>query len=306
MDAEEKRYYSLLGVTKQATDEELKKAYRAAAKKYHPDRNPGHDVTKFKEVTEAYNALLEIRSKKGDKFSIKNIFGSVNNPKPPKSTVYAGAVKESKSQPKPKPKRGEDIYADVTITFEESLVGCMKRIKLTRKKYCNCCYNGIPDSMCSVCGGTGYLLKSTTLELKLPQNIVDGQSIKIAGKGNVGEFGGEPGDIIIDVQVEKSGQFINKGLDIYYKLNITFPEAVLGARKTVPTVYGTADLTIPPGTQSGSKICLKGKGVLNTETGEMGDEYVVLRILVPKVRSENERKLMKMVERMMYDSVIGS
>lgn len=121
MDAEEKRYYGLLWVTKQATDEELKKAYRSAVKKYHPDKNPNNEecVEKFKEMTEAYNMLLELRKRKNEKFSIKNIFSSVNNGKSSKSTVYAGAAKEKEKSERTPPKRGEDIYAEVTITYEE-------------------------------------------------------------------------------------------------------------------------------------------------------------------------------------------
>lgn len=193
----EQYHYNLLGVTKQSSNEEIKKAYHAKAKKYHPDLNIGNVEAKqkFMEISEAYRIIMNIRSKKKDWLK--------------KLIIKAPAAK--KSEATKEPKSGEDIYKVITISFLESLSGCKKKLNVERYKICGCVENGIPSSCCPICNGTGKIKTNNTIMFNIPKNIQDGQSIRISGKGNKGEAGGADGDLIIRIQVKADENIIVKG-----------------------------------------------------------------------------------------------
>lgn len=288
----EKQCYSLLGIYKQATDEEVKQAYRLAAKKWHPDFNVGSKEAeqKFIEIAEAYHTILEIREKK-KRFSLKKIFvSSINNSdETEKQTVHIY-------------RKGVDIHYNLEISFEEAILGCKKVISIEKDRRCQCYeQDGHIDYRCPKCHGSGKCRKKVLIEINVPQGIRSEQTMRIKGKGNVGDIGAENGDIIIKVFVLKNKRFYQKGKDLYIKQEITFPEAVLGTTKTVPTLYGNVELTIPPGTQSRTKFCLEGRGIPNLN-GEVGDEYVVVSVVIPIIHNTKINvDFLSVVQKKLYD-----
>ena len=241
----EKNCFELLGIPKQASIDEIKKAYRTAAKTCHPDLHVGDkDAEKrFIEISEAYRTIMEHKRKKSERFSIKNIFVT------PK--------KQPEEEGDSEPKRGTDIHSSINISFEESILGCKKTIKINRNKRCQCCKNDVADEYCSMCQGTGKVRKTTFIELTIPKGVQNGQSLKIRGKGNVGDNGAENGDLIIALNVSQNTRYAIKDNDLYIETHVSFPEAVLGTMKKIPTIYGDTEVDIPPNTQSGTKICLQ-------------------------------------------------
>ena len=287
---DEKRCYELLGITKQSTDEEIKKAYRLAAKKCHPDLHLGDKEAEkhFIEISEAYRQIQEIRKKRTERFSIKKIFVA------PNKTTSAEKAKN-------KPQNGTDIHSSVEISFEESLLGCKKTVKINREKRCACCTERGPSGICQVCQGTGKIRKTTFIDLNVPKGVQNGQSLKICGKGNVGDIGAENGDLIIALNVAKNNHYTIKGDDVYIKIELSFPEAVIGTIKRVPTIYGDIEVDIPPGTQSGTKLCLHGKGLKN-DNGKLGNEYAIVSVKIPKVSNNEQIDLLKRVQKEIYDT----
>lgn len=294
-DMEIKKAYEVLGVTKQANSDELKTAYRKLVKKWHPDLHPGdpNAETKFKEVAEAYHIITEARKEKKDAFSFKNIFKNDSKEK-----------SEPNEQPVRQTVRGSDIYTILNLSYEESLVGCKKRLNIQREKCCRCRRSGHIDSGCPECNGTGRVYKNAVIELKVRSNVKNGQTLRIKGKGNEGSNEGEYGDLIITLKVnENSTIFERRELDIYCKIFLTFPEAVLGVIKTIPTIYGGYVYKIPSGIKPGTKICLPGKGILDEETGELGNEYVLVSIKLPKIDSSEKREFVKKIQGVLYDNI---
>ena len=281
-------YYEILGITKNASEEELKKAYRRECRKWHPDFNIGNENAKkrFIEVTEAYREICKLREQKKEKFSIKNIFSSQND--------------TSEVKPKYQPQHGTTIRSTIEISFEESIRGCKKTIEIKRECRCSCVVDNTIDKSCSKCEGTGKILKTTYLDIRVPQGIKDGQTMRISGKGNVGDIGMENGDIISTVKVKANKKFLIQGNDVYVKTALTFSEAILGATKVVPSLYGMIECVIPPATQSGTRIKLEGKGIQNNETGEVGGQYVIANVYIPKVYTSEQHELLQLVDRQIY------
>jgi molecular chaperone DnaJ len=288
----EKQCYDLLGIYKQATDDEVKQAYRLAAKKWHPDFNIGSKEAeqKFIEITDAYHTILEIREKK-KRFSLKKMFVSTtnNSADTEKQTVHI-------------PQKGIDIHYNLEISFEEAILGCKKVISIEKDRRCQCYeQDSHVDYGCPKCQGSGKCRKTVLIEVKVPRGIRNEQTMRIKGKGNVGDVGAENGDIIITVFVSKNKRFYQKGKDLYIKQEITFPEAVLGTTKTIHTLYGNVELAIPPGTQSRTKFCLEGRGIPDLN-GEVGDEYVIVSVVVPTVyNTKINVDFLSVVQKKLYD-----
>lgn len=204
--------------------------------------------------------------------------------------------------PHEQPQKGDDIFVCIEIAFFESLLGCKKRISISRMRHCECCYDGRPTVGCSVCGGTGKVLSKSMLELQIPRRVKNEQVLKIIGKGNVGDIGAPDGDISIQVKVIPDDHYVLKGNDVYYRLDLTFPEASMGVVKAIQTAQGTVQFNIPCGILSGTKIRLKGKGLPDETTGEFGDQYIITKLLVPVADSEEKRELMREVQKVMYET----
>jgi molecular chaperone DnaJ len=315
-------YYDILGVSKNADDKTIKRAYRKLAKKYHPDANPGDKEAeqKFKEVNEAYAVLGDPEKKKkydtfgsaafdqngfgqdfgqgfgqngngytytynfnqqdaqdifGDIFG--NMFGHGGRSRGGRgfsgfsgfdSSGFGngfGGGSASYAQ------KGADYKSEITIGFDDAINGCERVFS----------YTG-PDG------------RAQSLKVRIPAGMEDGKSIRLRGKGGPGVNGGEPGDILLKVNVQGRPGFERKGMDIYTTIYVPFSVAALGGKATVPTVNGRVICRIPEGTQSGSKIRLRGKGAVSMKDPSVhGDQYVVVQVQVPKNLTPSEKAKIK-------------
>ncbi|MDO5135742.1 MAG: DnaJ C-terminal domain-containing protein [Eubacteriales bacterium] len=312
--AAKKDYYEILGISRNASENEIKKAYRGLAKKYHPDSNKGNPQAekRFQEITEAYTVLSDKEKRKlydefgssafsgqgasqeggfggpfqrggyreyhfegGDMDDIlKDFFGGFGGGR----FTGGGRGQRGFSQEdffggrayggSP---RGEDLETEVTISFEEAAFGCEKLLKLST--------------------GEG----SQTLKVRIPAGIDTGKTVRLRGKGGPGLRGGEPGDLLLRVKVSDKEGYERRGADVYTTVNVPFPTAVLGGEIKVGTLYGDVLCSLKEGTQSGTRIRLRGKGIVSmTDPKKRGDQYVTIQIQVPKSLSLRARqKLME-------------
>lgn len=152
------------------------------------------------------------------------------------------------------------------------------------------------DEVCSKCHGNGKVTKNTDIEVKIPAGVDTGNQLRVPGKGESGSNGGPNGDLYLEFNVQDHELFMRDGDDIYLEIPITITEAVLGCKKEVPTLYGNVKLTIPEGSESGDKHRLKGKGIENVRTGVNGNMYVILRIVIPKKLSRDQKKLFEKLD----------
>lgn len=291
-------YYEILGVEKTADENTIKKAYRKLAKKYHPDTNTGNAVAeeKFKEATEAYAVLSDPEKRKQyDQFGhenpeggfreyhfedgdiddiLKNIFGGgfggfyeegFHN-----DHFHSGFGRHSFRQD------GANRHAQIEVGFDEAVFGCEKVIRLT--------------------GDDGV---QRSLQVRIPAGIDTGKTIRLRGKGMEGSGGGRPGDLLLKVTVGKRAGFERKEMDVYTTARIPFTTAVLGGEAVVPTLYGNVMCKIQPGTQSGTRIRLRGKGIVSMKNKDVrGDQYVTIQIDVPRGLSEEAKEKLKEFDRL--------
>lgn len=294
-------YYEILGVKRDADDASIKKAYRKLAKKYHPDANGGSAGAeqKFKEVTEAYTILSDPEKRKlYDRFGHAAFDGTEAGP----GTDTAGGYREYHGGYREyhfsggmddwfddlfggvfgagfgrgaSGQKGRDLQTDVDVTFDEAALGCSKVIHLRRE-------DGSVQS----------------LKVKIPAGIESGKSIRLRGKGMPGSSGAPAGDLLLKVTVGEKPGFERRGADIYSAVPVPFATAVLGGEVMIQTIHGAVICKIKPGTQSGSKIRLKGKGAaLMQDPSRFGDHYVTVQIQVPvDLGSEAKEKLREFQE----------
>ena len=266
--------YKVLGISRTATDDEIRAAYRKMAKELHPDLNPGDAVAeeKFKKVSAAFRILgdAELR-KKYDRGEIDA--GGQERPDAQFYREFAGGRYGSSDRFEENSSfrdifgdlfgqdgnagfrsRGEDIRYSLDVEFLEAAQGAKKRIKL-------------PD------GGT--------LDMNVPSGVTDGQVLRLKGKGEAG-LGGTKGDALIEISIKPHDFFERDGNNLSLELPITIYEAVLGAKVEVPTLSGRVTLTIPKGSSSGKLLRLRGKGITNSRTNKTGDLLIRLRIILPE------------------------
>lgn len=293
-------YYEVLEVQKGASEEDIKKAYRRLAKKYHPDVNPNKKEAeeKFKEINEAYAVLSDkIKRSQYDqmghagfksKFDFSDIFTGFR----PDEDIFGSFFSQGQG-------RGGTTFSfdfGDPNSFFDSFFGARggrprgARSRSVRGEDYE--YETTVDFLTAVKGGEREITLDTgskieKLRVKIPAGIVDGQKIRLKGKGGEGHGGGGRGDLFIRIKVSDHPYFRREGNDIFVEVPITVAEAVLGARINVPTIDGTSSMTIPPGTKSGQKLRLRGKGVGG------GDLYVVTSIVPPESVDEESRELIK-------------
>lgn len=353
----EKDFYAILEVSPDASQEEIKRAYRKLAQKLHPDANPGDPKAeeRFKEVSEAYSVLSDPEQRKeydqvrrlvssgfggggpggfggfggfgGQQIRVEDLsdlfsgFGGLGD-------LFTGRSRRSTG-----PMRGADTRADLTISFEEAFRGVTTTLQVRGQTTCSHCggsgaeppsrprtcptCNGtgtvarnqgffsfaeacpqcrgagvIIDQPCTVCRGSGTEVRTRSIRVRIPPGVKDGATIRIPGKGAPGRNGGPPGDLLVDVRVTPHPLFGRRDKDLTVTVPITYAEAALGARITVPTMNGSVRMKIPPGTTSGRVFRIKGKG-FDTGRGKPGDLLARVEIQVPNRLSKEEKQLLE-------------
>ena len=368
MPEQKRDFYEVLGVSRGASDDEIKKAYRKLAKQYHPDLNPGDKTAeaKFKEVNEAYEILSD-REKRDryDQFGHAGVdpnfgaggggFGGFNMGDIDLGDLFGsffggGFGGAQRANPNA-PRRGENLRTAVTISFEEAAFGCEKEITVTRSEPCQTCHgNGCapgttaevcPDchgtgsiriqrgggaftfatsAPCTRCQGTGRIIhtpcpdchgegsvrKQRKLTVTIPAGIDNGQAISLRGQGGAGVNGGPAGDLLISVTVRPSDKFRREGTAVYYDQPVSFAQAALGAKLTIPTIDGNVEYTMPRGTQPGTTFRLRGKGFPSVNGRGRGDQFVTVRVEVPtSLTREQEEALNAFAEAMGEEEAEG-
>src|SRR5260221_56705 len=324
MAVKTKDYYEVLGVKRGAADDEVKKAYRKLARKFHPDLNPGDKTAEeqFKQLQEAYDVLSEAENRKlydqyGENWRAVKAGAGVPPPGwegaqraggggAPGGFDFSdfdfsgvggggfdfGDLFGRAGRSARRSNRGQDVEAEVELSLEEAHRGGRRTLQLQAAETCPTCNGaGVKDNKpCPTCGGAGQVLKPKTIEVNIPAGVRDGSTIRLAGQGGTGSNGSEPGDLYLHVRLRPHPVFTVKGDDLEVELPIAPWEAVLGAKVSAPTIDGKVELTIPPGAKSGQRLRLRGQG-LNKRKGGRGDEYVRLKIVVPKEVTAEERRL---------------
>lgn len=342
-------YYEILSLSRTAAQDEIKSAYRKAALKWHPDRNPNqkdHAEGKFREATEAYSVLSDPQKRAaydhyghagvsgmggdagfnrtifeefqdifGDFFGFEDVFG-----------------RGGSGRGRNRVQRGADLRYDMRLSFEEAAAGVTSKIRLPRQEFCQACNGtgakaGTGAATCETCKGRGQLHyqqgffsitrtcpncqgagqmvrekcpecrgrgrveKTRTIEVRIPPGVDSQTRIRVPNEGEPGVNGGPPGDLYIVLEVNDHPFFERRGADLYCTIPISVTQAALGAEVTVPGLAGDEKVAIPEGTQTGSIIRLKGKGLPDPQGGGKGDLYVNLRVLTPTKLTREQRHL---------------
>jgi molecular chaperone DnaJ len=346
--------YDTLGVKKGASADEVKKAYRKLAAKYHPDKNPGDASAeeKFKEVQNAYDVLSDAEKRKQyDRFGDANgrrgfdpgdfnFRGGENFNVGDLGDLFGGLFNRGTTRTRrPQAERGADIEAPVSLSFEDSLRGLETKIPVEVTTACRECGGtgaepGTTPVICPECNGRGVISESqglfalsqpcprcrgngTVIEkpchkcngsgterrgrrysVRIPAGVKDGTRIRLKGKGEVGRAGGPAGDLIVVTRVEPSKLFERRGADLVIDVPVTYAEAALGATVEVPTPHGgRVSLKVPPGTQDGRQLRIRGHGAPKLKGGGKGDLIARLRVSVPKKLTKKEREALEELQK---------
>jgi len=311
-----KDYYSVLGVSRQATESEIKKAYRRLARKYHPDVNPGDKAAeaRFKEINEAHEVLSDKEKRKkydrfGDKWQYADQFQEAQRQSPfgefrraggpgfheevDLDSIFGDLLGGAFSRRRARPRRGQDIEYPVEVALEEAYLGARRNIALQTEEPCSGC-NGtghIQNLPCSVCRGSGTTSSVKRLEVKIPPGVRDGSRVRIAGKGGPGYAGGASGNLYLVVKVKRHRQFERRGDDLYVEVPVPLTVAVLGGEVTVPSLKGKLALNIPPETQNGRAFRLAGQGMPHLGDSSCGSLFARVSVVLPTRLSAEEKKL---------------
>ena len=347
-------YYDVLGVSKGASEQEIKRAYRKMAKEYHPDVSTAADAeAKFKEVGEAYEALSDPQKKAAyDQFGhagmdgmgggaggfggfggggfedlFEGMFGGGG------FGGFGGGGRNSNAA-----RRGADLEKTLIISFEEAAFGAKKEITVNREEECTKCAGsgarskddiktctkcsgsgrvvGVQNTIlgriqtqtvcptcngdgkevahkCDRCHGRGTQNKTKTIEVSIPAGVNHGQQIRLSGQGEAGKNGGPAGDLYVAFRVQPHDFFVRDDFDLHCEVPITFTQATLGAEIEVPTLEGKISLKIPAGTQPGTEFRLRNKGVKHIGRETYGDQYVKVKVAVPKKVTAEQKSLLE-------------
>ena len=303
--ADKRDYYEVLGVSRDASEDEIKKAYRKLAKKYHPDVSKEKDAEeKFKEVNEAYEVLSDPQKKQTyDQFGFAGMdganmgsgfegftgagfddFGDIF------SSFFGGMGTDPfgrRTSSSNGPRRGNDRLMRMDIDFMDACFGKSASFDLNVEETCAHCGGTGADSpsdiqTCSTCGGSGRILRQ--------------QRVRVPGKGERGVNGGPNGDLYIEIEVRPHEKFEREGKNILLEIPISAVDATLGTTVDVPTIHGEVTMKIPAGTQEGTILRLKEKGVEDLRGGKPGDQLCSVHIQIDKKLSARERELYQQLQ----------
>ncbi|MEQ1797662.1 MAG: molecular chaperone DnaJ [Lacibacter sp.] len=360
-------FYEILGVSKSASADEIKKAYRKVAMQFHPDRNPGNKEAeeKFKEAAEAYEILSDTDKKSqydryghagvsgngrggfggGHNMNMDDIFsqfGDIFGDDSPFGSFFGGGGGQRRGGGgRSRGVRGSNLRVRIKMNYEEIAKGASKTIKVKKYVSCTTCSgSGAKDKSsmqtCGTCGGSGQVRRvqntflgqmqtvttcptcngegstiankctackgegrvygEENISIDIPAGVQEGMQLSVSGKGNMGERGGAPGDLIVLIEEEAHPHLHRDGLNVAYDLHISFPDAAFGIQAEVPTIDGRAKIKIPPGTQSGKVFRLKGKGFPALQSYEKGDQLIYVNIWTPQHLSSEEKAMLEKMQ----------
>ena len=362
--ATKRDYYEVLGLPREASEAEIKKAYRRLARDHHPDANPDDSGAeeRFKELTEAYEVLSNPESRRAydtyghqipragagtrgaaDPFGgFQDIFETFFGDRfggPSGGSFFGGSRA---------PSRGSDTEVEVEVTLREAASGVEREVKVQTVKECSVCggVGGTSTRQCGTCGGmgavrsvresffgqmvstqtcptcsgsgriievlcencqgSGRVAELATHSIRIPAGIEDGMRIRVAGAGNIGERGTPSGDLYIRVRVGEDPELIRDGDDLIHRMRINFVEASLGTEVEVPTLEGTTEVRIEPGTQPGATLTLRGEGMPRLKRRGRGDLKVLVDVMVPTRLSAEQRELLKRFEASSGEETYGN
>ncbi len=366
-----KDYYKILGVEKNASVEEVKKAFKKMAMQHHPDR-PGGNEAKFKEVNEAYQVLSDkdkrakydqfgsdfeqqggfgggmswediMRASRGQggqnggfSFDFGGDFGDVFGDLFGFGGGRGGGARGGRRA------RGQDVQVDVEIDFKEAAFGVEKELSLRKHDACDVCSGSgaepgsalekcttchgqgqvvqnqrtflgtmqtmavcpacegrgeKPSKKCKHCSGSGVINKNSTIKVKIPAGINTGQSLRLGGHGEAAPHGGTAGDLYVVAHVRPLKGFERDNFDVYTEAEVNYPQAVLGDTIEVDTLEGKKKMTVPEGTESGQLIRLKGQGITHLGKDSRGDQYVRIKVRIPRKVNKNVKKLLEELQK---------
>lgn len=362
--ANKRDYYEVLGVQKGATEDEIKKAYKKMAIKYHPDRNPGDKKAeeKFKEAAEAYEVLHDPQKRQRyDQFGFEGVSGAggfnaqgmdMNDIFSHFSDIFEGmgfgggfsGFGGGGRRQQTTVFKGKDQRLRVELTLSEIVNGCTKKFKIKNDVACSHCNgSGSADGKsetCQTCHGSGYVLRTqqsifgmmqsqsvcptchgegkviknrcshcggegvvpgeSLVEVNFPAGLQEGMVLTLDGKGGAGRHNGVNGDLQIIIKEKPHAELLRDGNDIVYNLLLSIPQAVLGCDIEVPTVDGRAKVKIPAGTQPGTVMRLRGKGIPQVQgynRGMKGDELINISVYMPETLSKEEKAAMEKMQK---------
>lgn len=322
-----KDYYKILGVSKEATTDEIKKAFRKLARKYHPDVNPGDKKAeeKFKEINEAYEVLSDSDKRKrydtlgpnwqeqfgpqfnrrtytyrtspmdfdtGSGFSdfFEALFG--------RSTM--GGMGGTRTQESFRRRVGDNIEQPVEVTLQEAYAGGSRTFNIQSTEVCSACRGTgeVNGRICATCGGQGMLTNTKRIQVKIPAGVDTGSKIRVAGEGQPGIGGGPRGDLYLVISVKPDPQFERKGDDLYTDIEVDLLTAILGGEVPVPLPDGRKlMLTIPPETQNGRTFRLTGKGMPRLRGEGNGTLFARVKVILPMHLTSEEKGLFEQLAR---------
>ncbi len=342
-----KDYYEILGVPKDATLDQIKKAYRRLALKYHPDKNRGDPEAekKFKEISEAYEVLsdpekraaYDQRGQEGVREMGFEGFRTTDEIFSHFPDIFEGLFGDRFWQRQRGPRRGRDLRLRMDITLQEAAFGGTRDLRISGPAACERCggtgsvgrrrpgpckrcggsghiseqgrrFGGFfsistpcPEcggtgkavgDPCPKCRGTGVVERERVISVKIPAGIEEGAVLRLAGQGEPGSLGGPPGDLFVEVHLAPDPRFERRGRDLWTEVEVPFKIAALGGKISVPTLKGTAEVTVPPGTSSGQVLRLRGQG-LPGKGGVRGDLMVRVLVTVPRHLSEKQKEAIR-------------
>ncbi len=344
-------FYDLLGVTRDADDQEIRRAYRRLARRLHPDINPGDDAAalRFRAISEAFETLTDPERRRqydcgptvaavvetatfgfeGFDFSPARSGASAGSTF---GDLFADVIRATVASPLAAAD-GADLHLTLPISFDEALAGVERPLTVLRREACRTCgaTGGVEmpavrcgtcqgtgairtargrmvfakpceacggtgvrrHAACHTCGGDGVETRSETVLVRVPSGVDDGERLRVAGKGHAGTRGGASGDLYVTVRVAPHPLFRRDGADLHVTVPIAVHEAGLGAKIDVPAPDGPARLRVPPGTQTGQRFRLHGRGVAVERDGTRGDLVVEVRIVLPGLLDERSKDLLR-------------
>lgn len=325
-----RNYYDILGIKRDASEKEIKQAYRRLARKHHPDVNPGDKSAeaRFKEINEAYEVLSakEKRQKYdryGDKWPYADQFAESERQQAQYrgfapgggasfrytggdigdlDSIFAdlfGGARTRTAYRRPQPRRGHDLESPIEVTLEEAYSGTSRTISLQVEEPCTVCRGSglIQNVPCSACRGAGLVARIRRLEVKIPPGVNNNSRVRIAGRGQPSYSGSASGDLYLVISVKPHPTLERRGANLHTNISVPLVVAVLGGEVQVPTPKGKLALKIPPETQNGRVFHLSGQGMPHLGKATRGDLLARANVVLPTKLSEKEKELFRQLSK---------